>query len=73
MSRIETRVNSRSPEFQANVAHMQGLVNDLLAKVAEIRLGGGEAYQKRHRERGEGQLALREADHDRCAKHALRE
>ncbi|MGK2925597.1 MAG: carboxyl transferase domain-containing protein [Lysobacterales bacterium] len=52
MSRIETRVNSRLPEFQANAAHMQGLVDDLTAKVAEIRLGGGEAYQQRHRERG---------------------
>jgi 3-methylcrotonyl-CoA carboxylase beta subunit len=52
MSRIETRVNARTPEFQANTAKMQVLVDDLLAIIAEIRLGGGEAYQKRHRERG---------------------
>jgi 3-methylcrotonyl-CoA carboxylase beta subunit len=52
MSRIETRVNTRSEEFQANAAQMQGLVDDLQARIAEIRTGGGEEYQQRHRARG---------------------
>ena len=52
MSRMESRINSRSQEFLDNVAHMQGLVDDLRAQVAKIRLGGGEAYQQRHRSRG---------------------
>ncbi len=52
MSRIESRINSRSEEFLANTAHMQGLVDDLRAQIARIRLGGGEAYQQRHQSRG---------------------
>ncbi|MCU0989932.1 MAG: methylcrotonoyl-CoA carboxylase, partial [Xanthomonadales bacterium] len=52
MSRIETRVNTRSAEFQANAAQMQRLVDDLQARVAEIRKGGGEEQQQRHRARG---------------------
>ncbi len=31
---------------------MQALVDDLEAKVAEVRLGGGESYQQRHQSRG---------------------
>jgi 3-methylcrotonyl-CoA carboxylase beta subunit len=52
MSTIETKVNNRSEEFLANAAHMQGLVEDLEEKVAGVRKGGGEKYQKRHESRG---------------------
>ena len=52
MSRVESRINSRSEEFLANTAHMQGLVDDLRAQIARIRLGGGEANQQRHQSRG---------------------
>jgi 3-methylcrotonyl-CoA carboxylase beta subunit len=52
MSRIESRINSRSEEFLANSAQMQGLVDDLRAQIARIRLGGGEANQQRHQSRG---------------------
>jgi 3-methylcrotonyl-CoA carboxylase beta subunit len=52
MSRIESRISGRSQEFLDNAAHMQELVDDLRAQVATIRLGGGEAYQERHRSRG---------------------
>ncbi len=52
MSSIETRVNNRSEEFLSNAAHMQGLVDDLEAKVAAVRKGGGEKYQQRHVSRG---------------------
>jgi 3-methylcrotonyl-CoA carboxylase beta subunit len=58
MSRIETRVNTRSAEFQANAAQMQVLVDDLQARVAEVRKGGGEEVQQRHRARGK--LPVRE-------------
>jgi len=50
--RIESRVNPRSEEFQANAACMQALVDDLQARVAEVRRGGGGKYQERHTSRG---------------------
>jgi len=58
MNRIESRINSRSDEFRANAARMQGLVDDLEARVAEIRQGGGGKYQERHTSRGK--LLVRE-------------
>jgi 3-methylcrotonyl-CoA carboxylase beta subunit len=58
MSRIESRINPRSEAFQANAAHMQGLVDDLQARVAAIREGGGGKYQERHTSRGK--LLVRE-------------
>jgi 3-methylcrotonyl-CoA carboxylase beta subunit len=52
MSKIESKINTRSEEFLANAGHMQALVDDLEAKVSEVHLGGGESYQKRHVDRG---------------------
>jgi 3-methylcrotonyl-CoA carboxylase beta subunit len=52
MSTIKSKINNRSEEFVANAAHMQVLVDDLAAKVAGIRLGGGASYQQRHQSRG---------------------
>jgi len=52
MSVIKSSINNRSEEFLANAAHMQALVDDLQAQVAEVRKGGGESYQQRHVERG---------------------
>lgn len=52
MSRIESKINSRSEDFLTNTSHMQALVDDLEARVREVRLGGGESYQKRHVDRG---------------------
>jgi 3-methylcrotonyl-CoA carboxylase beta subunit len=49
---ITTKVNSRSEEFSTNAAHMKALVDDLHAKLATIKLGGGQAYQDRHKARG---------------------
>ena len=51
MSRIESHANPRAADFQANAAHMQALVDDLEARVGEVRRGGGEKYQQRHTER----------------------
>jgi 3-methylcrotonyl-CoA carboxylase beta subunit len=52
MSRIESRIDARAEDFRANSAHMQGLVDDLRARVERLRLGGGEKYQERHHARG---------------------
>jgi len=52
MSTIETRINTRAEEFIANQAQMQGLVEDLQLKIAEVRKGGGEKYRERHQSRG---------------------
>jgi 3-methylcrotonyl-CoA carboxylase beta subunit len=49
---INSTVNPRSEEFEANRQHMQTLVDDLREKIAQISQGGGEKYQKRHTERG---------------------
>ncbi|WP_372797653.1 carboxyl transferase domain-containing protein, partial [Litorivivens sp.] len=49
---INSTINPRSEDFEANRTHMQALVDDLRAKIAQITLGGGEKYQKRHTERG---------------------
>ena len=52
MSILETRLNVRSQEFRDNADAMRASVEDLEQKVAEVRLGGGEAYQERHQSRG---------------------
>jgi acetyl-CoA carboxylase carboxyltransferase component len=49
---IETQVDPRAAEFAENRAHMETLENDLRARLAEARAGGGEAAQKRQREQG---------------------
>ena len=49
---INSTINPRSDEFEANRQHMQTLVDDLREKIAQISQGGGEKYQKRHTERG---------------------
>lgn len=43
---------TRDPSFEANVAFMRGLVDDLKRKVAEISKGGGEKNRERHLSRG---------------------
>jgi 3-methylcrotonyl-CoA carboxylase beta subunit len=58
MSVIESAANIRAAEFKQNAAHMDGLVADLRAKVAEIKLGGGERSRERHV--GRGKLLPRE-------------
>lgn len=52
MGKIVSKLNTRSEEFVANREHMQTLVDDLHCKLEEIKLGGGEKYQKRHTSRG---------------------
>jgi 3-methylcrotonyl-CoA carboxylase beta subunit len=52
MSVLETKLNARSAEFQANAAAMQALVDDLAAQVAKAAAGGGEAARAKHVARG---------------------
>ncbi|MDX3773614.1 carboxyl transferase domain-containing protein [Chromatiaceae bacterium AAb-1] len=52
MTRITSKINPRSEEFQKNAAAMQVLVDDLQSKVRQIKLGGGETLIARHTSRG---------------------
>ncbi len=49
---LETQLNARSADFQANAAAMQALVADLKAKLAQAAQGGGEAARAKHTARG---------------------
>ncbi|HEV7817188.1 MAG TPA: methylcrotonoyl-CoA carboxylase, partial [Janthinobacterium sp.] len=52
MPLIESKLNPRSADFQANAAAMQAVVDDLRDKVARIAAGGGETASARHVARG---------------------
>ncbi len=52
MPALETQLNSRSAEFQANAAAMRTLVDDLRQQVARAAEGGGEVARARHIARG---------------------
>jgi 3-methylcrotonyl-CoA carboxylase beta subunit len=48
MTALRSDIDPRSAEFAANAAAMRELVEDLQARVAEMRQGGGEVARKRH-------------------------
>ncbi len=52
MNRIESRLNPRDPQFQANAAAMRALVDDLNATIERVSRGGGEAARAKHVARG---------------------
>ncbi|MGA2549307.1 MAG: carboxyl transferase domain-containing protein [Burkholderiaceae bacterium] len=52
MATLESKLNARSSEFQANALAMQRLVDDLTAKVAKVAEGGGAVARERHTARG---------------------
>ncbi|HXU41949.1 MAG TPA: carboxyl transferase domain-containing protein [Burkholderiales bacterium] len=52
MSVLETQLNARSADFQANAAAMRTLVDDLAAQVALAAAGGGPAARDKHTARG---------------------
>jgi 3-methylcrotonyl-CoA carboxylase beta subunit len=58
MNILKTNINTRTADFINNHRHMQSLVDDLHAKLAAIKLGGGAKYQQRHKDRGK--LLVRE-------------
>ena len=49
---IQSKLNARSADFQANADAMRALVADLHATVAKVGQGGGEAARKKHMDRG---------------------
>lgn len=49
---LESQLNPRSAEFQANAGAMRALVEDLEAQVAKAAAGGGEAARAKHTARG---------------------
>ncbi|MBV9748654.1 MAG: methylcrotonoyl-CoA carboxylase [Acetobacteraceae bacterium] len=49
---LDSALDPRSPEFRANAAAMQGLVDDLRQTADRVRQGGGEAARQRHLARG---------------------
>ena len=52
MPALETQLNARSADFQANAAAMQVQVDDLQVQLAKAALGGGDATRARHVSRG---------------------
>ncbi len=52
MTTLNSRIDTRSPEFRANAETMRGLVDDLRDKVESIRLGGPAASREKHIARG---------------------
>ena len=49
---LETKLQPRSADFQANATSMRALVEDLNAQIAKAALGGGEAARAKHTGRG---------------------
>ncbi|MBI3796688.1 MAG: methylcrotonoyl-CoA carboxylase [Deltaproteobacteria bacterium] len=52
MDRIESKIRTSSPEFQANVAHLTALVSHLKEELAKACLGGPQEFRTRHKARG---------------------
>ncbi|MDO5288295.1 MAG: carboxyl transferase domain-containing protein [Pseudomonadota bacterium] len=52
MTALQSKLNPRSADFQANAAAMQALVQDLKAQVEKVAAGGGEAARAKHKSRG---------------------
>ena len=52
MSILETQLNARSADFQANAAAMRAVVDDLKAQIEKASVGGGEAARAKHTGRG---------------------
>ncbi len=52
MSLLETQLNARSADFQANAAAMRAVVADLQTQVNLVAQGGGEAARAKHTARG---------------------
>lgn len=52
MYRIETKIDTRSAEFRENQEHMQRLVDEFKARLAEVQKGGPQEAHQKHRARG---------------------
>jgi 3-methylcrotonyl-CoA carboxylase beta subunit len=49
---LETQLNARSADFQANAAAIRTVVDDLKAQIEKATLGGGDAARAKHTGRG---------------------
>jgi 3-methylcrotonyl-CoA carboxylase beta subunit/propionyl-CoA carboxylase len=58
MDRLDSHIRTESPEYRENFERMRQLVEELRARVAAAREGGGANYLQRHRE--QGKLPVRE-------------
>ena len=52
MSVLQTQLNARSADFQANAAALREQVQDLAVQLAKVAAGGGEASRAKHVARG---------------------
>ncbi|MBG6075770.1 carboxyl transferase domain-containing protein [Polaromonas sp. CG_9.11] len=52
MTTLESKLNARSADFQANASAMRALVDDLHVQLAKSAAGGGEVSRARHTARG---------------------
>lgn len=52
MPALDTKLNARSADFQANAAAMRAVVDDLKVQIQKATLGGGEAARAKHTARG---------------------
>ncbi|MDZ4239183.1 MAG: carboxyl transferase domain-containing protein [Hydrogenophaga sp.] len=52
MTVLDTQLNARSADFQANAAAMRVVVDDLKAQIEKATLGGGDAARAKHTARG---------------------
>ena len=52
MSTLDTKLNARSADFQANADAMRALVDDLHVQIAKAAAGGGDAARAKHTARG---------------------
>ncbi|MBQ0920739.1 methylcrotonoyl-CoA carboxylase [Hydrogenophaga aromaticivorans] len=52
MPALDTKLNARSADFQANAAAMRVVVDDLKAQIEKATLGGGDAARAKHTARG---------------------
>ena len=52
MSVLQSQLNPRSADFQANAAAMRALVDDLRTHLEKVAQGGGEAARAKHTARG---------------------
>lgn len=50
--KLDSKLNARSAEFQANATAMRALVDDLRDQFAKVEAGGGEAARSKHTARG---------------------
>src|SRR5689334_11606185 len=52
MEPLHSHLNPNDAQFKENIEHNHALVEQLRQRLADVRQGGGERYQQRHREQG---------------------